>query len=77
MEAAIEGVGRILFHILRWVLVEALLEIGSYYYGWATLKVFTLGKYPKDGDEAKATCIVVGVISMILTVLALIYFVPV
>lgn len=64
------GLGRFALRMLKWLLIEAVLEVVIYWYGRFTLKVLTLGNYPQKHDEAETRCIVAGIFSAIITIAA-------
>lgn len=68
MEDMASGLGRFALRMLKWLLIEAVLEVAIYWYGRFTLKVFTLGNYPQKHDEAETRCIVAGIFSAIITI---------
>lgn len=68
MEDVAEGIGRFFISVLRWIFVDAILEFFIRGLGAISLKMVTLGKYPRKGrDEGRS--VIAGFI-----VLALILF---
>ncbi len=67
MEELAEGLGKGLFRFVKWIIIDAFIEFFVYGYGYLTLKVITLGKYPKSGQDNDSLCIIVGLISIAVT----------
>ncbi|WDD97070.1 hypothetical protein [Thalassomonas actiniarum] len=65
------GIVRAIFFLIRWLIVEALLEFSFYWIGRVTLLMFTLGHYPKGEktktDKEKIICfgLLIGVVIVI------------
>jgi hypothetical protein len=65
MEEVAEGIGRFFLNILRWIFVDAILEFFIRGLGYISLKIVTLGKYPrKNRDEGR--CAIAGFITLVL-----------
>jgi hypothetical protein len=68
MEEVAEGLGRAFFRLLKWIIIDALIEFFVYGYGYVTLKIITIGKYPKPNQNNDGLCIVSGIISIAVTI---------
>ena len=73
MEEIVEGLGRLIFRTIKWILIEVFIEIFIYGYGYVTLKVVTLGRYPKSGRDDETICIIAGIVSIVLTLFLIAY----
>ena len=51
MEEVAEGIGRFFLNILRWFFIDAILEFFIRGLGYISLKIVTLGKYPRKGRD--------------------------
>jgi len=76
MEELSEGLFRAIARILKWIIIDLFTDVIIQGYGYATLKVITLGKLPKPGQDSEDLCIVTGLISMGVTLLLIAYFYP-
>ncbi|WP_068546717.1 hypothetical protein [Thalassotalea crassostreae] len=74
MEEIVEGFGKAFFRVVKWILVDAFVETFLHGYGYVTLKIITLGKYPQPNRDNETLCIVTGLISVGVTVALLILF---
>ncbi|KGJ98565.1 hypothetical protein [Thalassotalea sp. ND16A] len=74
MEEIVEGFGRGIFRIIKWILIDAFVEFFLYGYGYVSLKIATFGKYPKPGRDNETLCIVTGLISVAVTIVLIIWF---
>ncbi|WP_334062765.1 hypothetical protein [Alteromonas genovensis] len=73
MEEVVEGFGRFALRIIKWIVIQALIEGIVYGYGYVTLKIFTLGKYPRSNkDEGRS--FIAGCVSIVATFMLLISF---
>lgn len=73
MEEVVEGVGRLIFRIIKWLIIDGLLEFVIQGIGHITLKTITLGRYPRPNrDEGRA--IVTGFITIALIVFFIVVF---
>lgn len=70
MEDVVEGIGRVILRIIKWLVIETLVETVIYWYGRLVLNVLTLGRYPPRHDDAETPCILTGIAAI-----ALIFFV--
>ncbi len=69
-----EGVLRVLWQILRYLLIDLCIDVVIYGYGYLSLKIFSLGRYPKlYGTERKAA-ISAGLVAMLVTVALILYW---
>lgn len=54
MEDVLEPLGRFILRIIKWILVELIIELVLKGIGRVVLKLLTFGKYPRAGkDEGK------------------------
>ena len=74
MEELAEGIGRGFLRIIKWIVIDAFIELFIHGYGYLTLKIITLGKYPKPDQNNETLCLVSGVISFVITI-AIIMFI--
>lgn len=51
MEEIALGILQIVARIIVWIFVEFFVQIVCWSIGWGTLKVLTLGRYPKEETE--------------------------
>lgn len=59
MEEVVEGIGRLILRIIKWLIIDALVEFIIQGIGYITLKVITLGRYPRPNrDEGR--CVIAG-----------------
>lgn len=68
MEEIAEGLGKGVFRFIKWIIIDAFIEFFVYGYGYLTLKLITLGKYPKSGQDNDTLCIIAGLISIAVTI---------
>ena len=73
MEEVVEGFGRVIFRVIKWFIIDAILEFVIYGYGYITLKIVTFGKYPRPNKDEGRT-IATGIISIIATLFLIAYF---
>ncbi|WP_281557042.1 hypothetical protein [Thalassomonas sp. RHCl1] len=72
----LSGIVRAIFFLIRWFIVEALLEFVFYWIGKISLLIFTLGHYPKE-EKARADdgiIICFGILISIVIVITGAYF---
>lgn len=69
-----EGLLRVLWQLLRYLLIDLCIDILIYGYGYLILKIITLGRYPKLHGTERSYCIVAGVISVVATICVLLYW---
>ena len=71
MEDVLEPLGRFILRIIKWILVEFIVELVLKGIGHVVLKLLTFGKYPRAGkDEGKTFA--VGFISVIVVFVGLV-----
>ncbi|MEP1446118.1 MAG: hypothetical protein ABJK37_08415 [Paraglaciecola sp.] len=75
MEEVVGGFGLLILRGLKWLVITALVEFLIYWYGYITLKILTLGHYPKLGEDSETMCIITGVVSIALTIVLIAVFV--
>ena len=73
MEEIAEGIGKGFLRIIKWIIIDAFIEIFVHGYGYLTLKVLTLGKYPKAEQNNDTLFIVSGLISIVITIVIIMY----
>ena len=74
MEDVLEPLGRFIFRILKWIVVEAIIEFVIKGIGHIVLKLLTFGKYPRAGKDEGRT-FAVGLVSSIVVFVCLVLFV--
>jgi hypothetical protein len=72
MEELVEGLGRGILNVIKWIVIDLFIEIFVHGYGYITLKVFTFGKYPKAGEDNYTLCIISGLLSIAATIAVII-----
>jgi len=71
MEDVLEPLGRFILRIIKWILVEFIVELVLKGIGHVVLKLLTFGKYPRAGkDEGKTFA--VGFVSVAVVFVCLI-----
>lgn len=71
MEDVLEPLGRFILRIIKWILVEFIIELVLKGIGHVVLKLLTFGKYPRAGkDEGKTFA--VGFVSVAVVFVCLI-----
>lgn len=71
MEDVLEPLGRFILRIIKWILVEFIIELILKGIGHVVLKLLTFGKYPRAGkDEGKTFA--VGFVSVAVVFVCLI-----
>ena len=73
MEDVLEPLGRFILRILKWIVVEAIIEFVIKGIGHIVLKLLTFGKYPRAGRDEGRT-FAVGLVSIIVVFVCLILF---
>jgi hypothetical protein len=68
------GVLRALSRVLLWLLLDVLIDIVIYGYGYITLKIFTLGRYPKQYGAERNFSIFAGVVAILATACFIVYW---
>lgn len=71
MEDVLEPLGRFILRILKWIVVEAIIEFVSKGTGHVVLNLLTLGKYPRAGRDEGRT-VAVGFVSLIVVFVCLV-----
>jgi len=74
MEDLAEGIGRGILNLIKWIVIDVFIELFIHGYGYLTLKIITLGKYPKPDQNNDTLCVVSGFISLAFTI-AIIMFI--
>ncbi len=74
MEELAEGIGKGFLRIIKWIIIDAFIEIFMHGYGYLTLKIITFGNYPKPNQNNDTLCVISGLISFIVTI-AIIMFI--
>ena len=74
MEDLAEVVGRGILNLIKWIVIDVFIELFIRGYGYLTLKIITLGKYPKQDQNNDTLCIVAGFIFFVFTI-AIIMFI--
>lgn len=73
MEDVLEPLGRFLLRILKWIVVDAIIDFVITGTGHVVLKLLTLGKYPRAGrDEGRTFAVGFVSLAVVLVCLALI-----
>ena len=67
MEEVVEGVGRLIFRTIKWLIIDALVEFVIQGIGHITLKIITLGRYPRPNRDEGRT-VLTGLITIALIV---------
>ncbi len=67
MEEVVEGIGRLILRIIKWLIIDALVEFVIQGIGHVTLKIITLGKYPRPNRDEGRT-VVTGFVTIVLIV---------
>lgn len=73
MEEVVEGVGRLIFRIIKWLIIDALVEFVIQGIGHITLKIITLGRYPRPNRDEGRT-VVTGFVTIALIVFFIVVF---
>jgi hypothetical protein len=68
MEEVAEGIGRGFLRVIKWIIIDAFIELFIHGYGYLTLKIITIGKYPKPDQDNDTLCVVAGLISFAVTI---------
>ena len=73
MEDVLEPLGRFILRILKWIVVEVIIELVLKSTGHMVLKLLTFGKYPRAGrDEGRTFAVGFVCLAFVLVCLALI-----
>jgi hypothetical protein len=73
MEDLAEGIGKGFLNLIKWIIIDVFIELFIYGYGYLTLKILTLGKYPKPNQNNDTLCVVSGFISFVVTIAIIMY----
>ena len=68
------GVVRALWRVLLWLLLDVLIDIIIYGYGYITLKIVTLGRYPKQYGAERNFAIFAGFVAILATICLILYW---
>ncbi len=68
-----EGLWRVCFSVFKTLLIDVLIDIVIYGYGYLMLKVFTLGRYPKLYGAERSYCIAAGLVAVVTTLCLIVY----
>ena len=68
MEEIAEGFGRGILRFIKWIIINVFIEFFVYGYGYLTLKILTLGGYPKPNRDNEILCVIAGLISIAATI---------
>ncbi|WP_334050469.1 hypothetical protein [Alteromonas gracilis] len=71
MEDVLEPLGRFILRIIKWILVEFIVELVLKGIGHVVLKLLTFGKYPRAGKDEGRT-FAVGFVSVAVVFVCLI-----
>jgi len=74
MEEVVEGIGKGILRFIKWVIIDLFVELFLYGYGYLTLKISTLGKYPKPNKNNENLCSTVGFIALVITIILIAVF---
>ncbi|MBT3136340.1 hypothetical protein KL866_14785 [Alteromonas sp. ALT199] len=73
MEDVLEPLGRFILRILKWIVVDAIIDVVITGTGHVVLKLLTFGKYPRAGrDEGRTFAVGFVSLAVVLVCLALI-----
>tara|TARA_B110000467_G_C17887737_1_gene248181 strand:- start:189 stop:422 length:234 start_codon:yes stop_codon:yes gene_type:complete len=73
MEDLAEGIGRGFLNLIKWIIIDVFIELFIHGYGYLTLKILTLGKYPKLNKNNDTLCVISGFISFAVTIAIIMY----
>ena len=73
MEEIAEGIGRGFLRVMKWIIIELFIDLFLHGYGYLTLKIITLGKYPKPDRDNESLCVISGFISFVITIAIIMY----
>lgn len=74
MEEVAEGLFRGIARLIKWIVIDILIQFFVYGYGYVTLKIVTLGAYPKANRDNENLCVFSGIISIAVTIGLIAYF---
>jgi|VirMetMinimDraft_7_1064189.scaffolds.fasta_scaffold294514_2 hypothetical protein len=74
IEDTLSALGRVIVQLIKWIIIDAIIEGVVYGYGYLSLKLITLGKYPKANQHNDILCIISGVISIAVTISIIVLF---
>ena len=69
-----DGFLRVLWQILRYLLIDLCIDMLIHGYGYLTLKIFSLGRYPKLYGTERNVAILAGIVAMLVTVALILYW---
>lgn len=64
MEEVVEGLFRGVARLIKWIIIDILIQFCVYGYGYVTLKIVTVGIYPKENRDNESLCVLSGIISV-------------
>lgn len=64
MEEVFEPLGRFMLRVIKWIIIEAIMEFVLKGTGHVVLKLFAFGKYPRAGRDEGRT-VAVGFVSFV------------
>lgn len=64
MEEVFEPLGRFILRVIKWIIIDAIMEFVLKGTGHVVLKLLTLGKYPRAGRDEGRT-VAVGFVSFV------------
>lgn len=70
MDILFDSIGRFIFEILKLIIRDLIIDIIVYGLGYITLKIVTLGFYPKKDRSNDHAIYISGTISIILIIIA-------
>lgn len=65
MEEVVGGMLHFIIRVLAWFLIDIFFQVVCWGIGWATLKIITLGQYPKKHTSEEAVSLVGFVILLL------------
>lgn len=69
LDEVLDGLGRSLSKLFKWLLIDFVIDFLFHRLGYVTLKILTLGKYPKSRQDNKILCSLVGVGAFVVMIL--------
>jgi hypothetical protein len=73
MEDLAEGIGKGFLNLIKWIIIDVFIELFIHGYGYLTLKILSIGKYPKPNQNNDTLCVVSGFISFVVTIAIIMY----
>jgi len=71
MDLIIDGIGRFIFEIIKLIIRDFIIQVVFYSLGYITLKIITLGIYPKKDKTSERLIYISGVVSLIIAYIVL------